>query len=419
MSPTPDFFPRLIEPRIREAMADTPVVLIAGPRQSGKTTLVHRFANDDREYLTLDDELTVLSAREDPVGLLRSRGPVIIDEIQRAPELLPAVKRLVDTDRQPGRFLLTGSANLMAIPTVSESLAGRMEVLRLLPLSQSELHYNGANWIDAAFSGNLLRQHAPEIDEDLTAAVLKGGYPEAVSREVDRRRTAWFRQYLDALIQRDIRDVGEIDKLDSMRSLLRASAHTAGQLTNYSDLAAVSDLNHKSVGRYLGILEHMFLLRRLPPFASNRLKRLVKTPKIEFYDSGVLATLTDVTADEAKSDRTRFGPVLESFVYSELAKHVSTAQGDYGLYFYRDRDGVEVDFVIESAAGSIVGVEVKAKATVRSEDLRGLQRLAGRLGPRFFHGVVLYNGTETIPLGNNLWAAPIAGLWGESGTTIV
>ena len=409
---TPSFYPRLIQARIVEAMMDTPVVLLAGPRQAGKTTLVRQMAEQGLRYLTLDDELTLLSAREDPVGMIRSLDRAVIDEIQRAPQLLLAIKKSVDEDRRPGRFLLTGSANLMALPTVADSLAGRMETLSLLPLSQSEMHANATNWIDAAFAGRLLKVDTPLLGEALVEAVLRGGYPEAISRTTARRRTTWARQYIESIIQRDIRDVASIEKLDQLPRLLRGLAQMAGQMCNYTQLGGQVGLDGKTTARYVGVFEQMYLLKRVDVWARNRLNRVVKTPKLQFIDSGLLATLVDLGTAEVQQDRRRFGNVLETFVYGELLKHTTTADGDYRLLYYRDADKYEVDVVIENAAGQLVGVEVKASATVKPSDLRGLKKLASVAGDQFKMGVLLYDGTETMPLGDGLWAAPLSSLWG-------
>lgn len=411
----PEIFPRLIAPHLLEAMSDTPVVLLAGPRQAGKTTLVKQIVGNNGEfrYLTLDDALTLLSAQEDPVGMIRSLDRAVIDEIQRAPGLLLAIKKSVDEDRRSGRFLLTGSANLMALPTVADSLAGRMETLSLLPLSQSEISGQTANWLDRAFSDHLPQAGSSASADDLIARVLRGGYPEALTRSTDRRRTTWARQYLAAMVERDVRDIANIDKLDQLPRFLRALAQMAGQMCNYSQLGGQVGIDNKTAAKYLGIFEQMYLLKRVDVWARNRLKRMVKMPKLQFIDAGLLATLLDLTAEETQKDKTRFGHVLETFVYSELLKHASTAEGDYQLLYYRDADQVEVDVVIENAAGQVVGVEVKSSATVKESDLRGLRKLARVAGADFKMGVLLYDGDETLPLGDNIWAAPLSTLWGK------
>jgi len=410
---SPLLYSRLIEARIAEALADTPVVLVAGPRQAGKTTLVRQMATQGMRYLTLDDELTLLSARADPVGMVRSLDRAIIDEIQRAPQLLLAIKKSIDEDRRPGRFLLTGSANLMALPTAADSLAGRMETLTLLPLSQSELCGNTANWIDAAFAGRLLNVAMPVVGAALVEAVLRGGYPEAISRRDARRRAVWTRQYIDAIIQRDVRDVASIDKIDQLPRFLRSLAQVSGQMCNYTQLGGQVGLDSKTAARYIGVFEQMYLLKRVEVWARNRLKRVVKTPKLQFIDAGLLATLLDLGPAEVQQDRSRFGNVLETFAYSELLKHITTATDDYRALYYRDVDLFEVDVVIENAAGQLIGVEIKASATVKAGDLHGLKKLASVAGGQFKMGVLLYDGAETLPLGDHLWAAPLSTLWGQ------
>jgi len=409
----PSLYPRWIEPRIDEALLDTPVVLLAGPRQAGKTTLVRQFAERGLHYLTLDDELTLLSAREDPVGMIRNLDRAVIDEIQRVPQLLLAIKKSVDEDRRPGRFLLTGSANLMALPAVADSLAGRMETLMLLPLSQSEIENRPANWIDRVFAGEILTANPPVLGGNLVERVLRGGYPEAVARPTEKRRTAWARQYIDAIIQRDVRDVAEIDKLDQLPRFLRALAQTAGQMCNYSGLGGQVGLDGKTVSRYISVFEQMYLLKRIDVWARNRLKRVVKTPKLQFIDSGLLGMLTNISHKDVQLDKTGYGHILESFVFGELLKHTTTSDDDYRLLYYRDADKFEVDVVIENSAGQLVGVEVKASATVKERDLRGLKKLASLSGDQFTAGVLLYDGDETMPLGSNLWAAPLSTLWGS------
>ncbi len=370
-------------------------------------------AQQGLRYLTLDDALTLLSAREDPVAMVRALDRAVIDEIQRAPELLLAIKKSADEDRRPGRFLLTGSANLMALPTVADSLAGRMQTLSLLPLSQSEIALRTTNWLDSVFAGQMPQADPAVQGDDLVERVLRGGYPEAMARPPGRRRTTWARQYITALIQRDVRDIATIDKIDQLPRFLRALAHTAGQMCNYTQLGGAVGLDGKTAARYTSIFEQMYLLERINVWARNRLSRVVKTPKLQFLDAGLLATLLDLTAQEVAQERTRFGNALECFVFGELRKHSTTADDDYQLMYYRDADQVEVDVVIENAAGQVVGVEVKAAATVKAADLRGLKKLADLAGSQFKLGVVLYDGSETLPLGERLWAAPLATLWGD------
>ena len=412
MENTPPNYARQQAHKLTEAMRDTPVVVVTGPRQSGKTTLVRDMSKQGLRYLTLDDGLTLLSAQEDPQGMIQSLDRAIIDEIQRAPQLLLAIKKSVDEDRRPGRFLVTGSANLMTLPKIADSLAGRMEALTLLPLSQSELHHQSSNWVDAIFAGQQLGVTAQTDGADLIDRLMRGGYPEMQQRNTPRRRTAWARQYLDAILSRDVRDLAEVDKLDQLPPFLRALAHLSGQLCNYSQLGAQMGLSHKTAARYIGLFEQMYLVSRVDVWARNRLQRVIKTPKLHFLDTGLLAVLGGHSSETLSQDRQRLGPLLESFVYGELRKLMAVAQDDYQLLYYRDHDQTEVDFVIENPAGNIVGIEVKAAASVNAADLRGLRKLSTLAGDAFKGGVVLYNGTESLPLGQGLWAMPISGLWG-------
>jgi predicted AAA+ superfamily ATPase len=408
-------YPRLLRPRVDAALRDTPVVLLNGPRQAGKTTLVQQFAGARRRYLTLDDPATLLSAHEDPVGLVRGLDRVVIDEVQRAPSLLLAIKRAVDQDRRPGRFLLTGSANLLLVPDVADSLAGRMETLALLPLAGCEIHRGKGRWLDAVFAGRPPRVTAAvgrrDAGGDVVRQVLSGGYPEAVARADTRRRATWARQYVDALVQRDVREIASVEKLDHLPRLLRAMAQMSGQLCNFAELAGQVGLDSKTASKYVALFERVFLVRRLAPWSANRLNRIVKTPKLQFLDSGLLCGVTGLDELAITRDRTRFGPALESYVFGELLKLASWSAGDYEVFTYRDKDQVEVDFVVEDRAGAVAGVEVKAAASVSRDDFGGLRRLAALAKDQFSAGVLLYDGTETVPVGDRLWAMPLSALW--------
>jgi predicted AAA+ superfamily ATPase len=412
MAPSAPLFPRLIASRVAEALLDTRVVLLAGPRQAGKTTLAKQFESDRMRYLSLDTPAVLDVARSDPLGFVRGLDRAIIDEVQRAPDLLLAIKQSVDDDPRPGRFLLTGSANLMALPTVADSLAGRMETLHLLPLAQSEIHGGHGRWLEAAFAGDLPAPKKLMLGPDLVRTVLDGGYPEAISRAEPRRRAAWARQYIDALIQRDVREIAEIHKADALSQLLRALAEVAGQPCNFVQLGGQLGIDQKTAMRYLAVFEQLYLVRRIPVWSpGNALKRLVKTARFQFVDPGLLAALSGISAVTLARDRGPFGRVLESFVFGELLKMVSWSDIAWRLSHYRDRDDYEVDFVVENERGEVAGIEVKAGATVRAGDLRGLRKLAALAGPRFVAGIVLYDGAETLPMGDKLWLSPLSSLW--------
>ena len=406
-------YPRFSLRAAARALADTPVVLVSGPRQCGKTTLVRdQIAAGKRTFLTLDDNTMLAAARTDPAGLVRGLGRATIDEIQRAPDLLRSIKRSVDEDRRPGRFLLTGSANLLTVPQVSESLAGRMEIVTLLPLAQAEIRRRPPAFLKSVFRGKPCAPGEAMIGNALIDAVLVGGYPEMLRRKLAARRRAWARDYIRAIVERDVRDIAEVEKLDRMPRLLQALGHHSGQLTNFTQIGGQVGFDDKTTRKYIGVLEQLFLLRRVEPWFRNHLKRLVKTPKLHFLDSGLLATLVGATADKLRADRALFGHLLETFVYSELLKQTEWFEPGCSICHYRDKEQDEVDFVVESASGAVVGIEVKAGATVGSADFKGLRKLAEAAGREFRCGLVLYDGETTAPFGARMWAAPLACLWG-------
>lgn len=409
--PRSRLLPRGVAEHIAAAMADTPVVLVNGPRQCGKTTLVRTLTGPDRTYLTLDDDTTLNSVRADPTGFIRDIDEATIDEVQRAPDLLRAIKRSVDEDRRPGRFLLTGSANILTIPTVAESLAGRMEIVTLLPLAQAEIRDSGSTFLNRAFTGQVAAPQVKALGKDLVEIVLIGGYPEMLGRSDPRRRSAWARDYIRAIVERDVRDITEIDKLEQMPQLLRALAQHAGQLTNFAQLAGQIHIDDKTARRYVGVLEQLFLVRRVEPWFRNRLKRLVKTSKLHFLDSGLLAVLVGATPERIARDRSLFGSLLETFVVSEILKLATWSDTVSTLHHYRDKDQVEVDVVLENDAGAIVGIEVKAAATVSAADFKGLRKIAEIAGDDLRVGMVLYDGDKVLPFGERLFAAPLSCLW--------
>lgn len=405
-------YPRFAENRIREALSDTPVVVVNGPRQSGKTTLVRKLAGKERAYFTLDDPTLLAAARRDPVGFVRGLDRAVIDEVQRAPDLLLAVKRSVDDDRRPGRFLLTGSAHVLTVPTVADSLAGRMEVVSLYPLSRGEIIGRCPTFLARAFAGHVPAP-AETLDGDaLIAMAFVGGYPEVLARPSDRRRRDWCRSYIRAVIERDVREIAGVEKLKQMPRLLETLAQLSGRLTNFTEIGGQLNLDRKTVDRYVGVLEQLFLVQRLQPWFRNELKRLIKTPKLHFLDAGLLTALRDESVKRLHVDRAPLGAILESFVYAELLKQVSWSEERVLLYHYRDKDQVEVDFVLEDEAKGIVGIEVKAAATVKLSDFQGLERLSRACGKAFKLGIVLYDGDKVVSFGARQLAAPFPCLWG-------
>lgn len=404
-------YPRFLKKQVREALKDTRIVLLCGPRQSGKTTLAQRIAGDSLPFFTLDDASTLDAALSDPAGFLRGVDRAVIDEIQRAPGLILAIKTAVDADPRPGRFLLTGSANLMTLPRVADSLAGRMAIIRLLPLAQAELRGTNPSFLDKAFAGKFPTSKTPTVGDELVETVLAGGYPEALTRSVWRRRQTWYLDYVEAIVQRDVRDIARIDQLNLMPRLLRVLAEHSGQLVNYSGFGAPLGMNHVTVQKYVGVFENLFLLSTLPPWYSNTLKRLTRSPKLHFLDPGLLAALRGMTPDRIRRDRQPFGPLLETFVFGEILKLSSWTGKRHAFSHFRDKQRNEVDIAIEDGRGRIVGIEVKAAATVTAGDFSGLRRLAAGAGRKFASGLVLYDGERTVPFGEHMAAVPVAALW--------
>lgn len=406
---------RGIEPRLEAALADTPVVLLHGARQTGKTTLVRSLAarRPGAQYFTLDDAAVLAAATEDPAALVAGAGyMVVIDEVQKAPALLPAIKLEVDRDRRPGRFLLTGSAQVLMVPSVSESLAGRMEISTLWPFSQGEIEGSEEDFVDAVFSDSpprLADDPAPGIS--LRRRLLRGGYPEAVGRAAEDRRRAWFAAYVTAILQRDVRDLANIAGLTEMPRLLALLASRAGGLLNKAELSRASGTPYATLDRYLTLLETTFLLRLVPAWAGNLGKRLTRAPKIALSDSGLQSHLAGMSEDRLRGEPGLTGPLLETFVAMELSKQATWTRTPVMLFHYRTASGQEVDLVLEDGAGRVVGIEVKASSSWGRRDLAGLQSLAADLGSRFHRGVVLGTGDRVIPAGEKLWILPVSALW--------
>ncbi len=405
-------YKRLLDTRVREALSDTPVVLIIGPRRAGKTTLAQAVGGEERTYITLDDQTVLDAARADPAGFTRGLDVATIDEIQRAPELLLAIKKSIDEDYQPGRFLLTGSANVLTLPKVADSLAGRIETLRMLPLARAELEAAEPAFLEQLFEGKLRSVKNPVLGDDLLEVVLQGGFPEALTRGSERRRQDWARSYLTSVLTRDLRDIADVEKLTELPGFVRFLAEHSGQLVNYSQFGSSINVSHKTSQRYVGLLEQVFLVSTLQPWYTNAIKRITKTAKLHFLDTALLAATRGLTLERVRNNRDLIGSVLETFVFSEVLKLMAGSDMRLSAYHFRDQGMREVDIVLERDDGMIAGIEVKASATVRSSDFNGLRTLAEACGDRFAFGAVLYDSKDVVPFGDRLAAVPASTLWG-------
>lgn len=412
--PAQIYLPRHLRGALEAALEDTPVVCLLGPRQCGKSTLA-RCCAPERHYISLDDRVYLDLALSDPQGFVDELPEqVTIDEVQRAPELSLAIKRSVDANRRPGRFLLTGSANLLQLPRLSDSLAGRMESLYLHPLTVSEIRRAPGRFLEVFLTGNLkpgiVTGRTPGPSE-VPGVLVAGGYPESIQRNPDRAER-WRRNYLTSVVERDVGDIAQIKDASDLTRMLTFLESRNAQLLNHSAVSQALGHSRATVERYVTLLERLFMVRLLPAWHSNRSKRLVKTPKLHFIDSGLAATLGELEAGDWNRERPRFGNLLESFVVQQLTAMADCMPRPPRFYHYRDRDKVEVDLVMESRQG-IWGVEVKAAASVNRDDARGLRKLADVAGEAFGGGIVLYDGDTIVSLDKEtgILAVPICRLW--------
>ncbi|MBI2889557.1 MAG: ATP-binding protein [Nitrospirae bacterium] len=411
--PTTTLYPRYAEAPLTEALTDSPVVLIHGPRQCGKTTLA-RVVGDRMgyAYINFDDEVARGAAEADPAGFVADLPTrAILDEVQRVPTLFTALKTSVDRSRVPGRFIMTGSANVLLVPKLADSLAGRIQIQRLYPLAQCELARRAPGFLDALFEGGFKTRQTERLGVQLAERIVAGGYPAALARQAGRRRTAWYRDYLDALVQRDVRDLARISSLDALPRLLALAAAQTARLLNVADLSAPFQLSRPTIRDYVTLLERVFLLETLPPWHSNRLSRLVKTPKLHVGDTGLACALVGMDPAGLAADRPLLGQLLETFVFQELRRQASWYEDPLAFFHFRDKDGSEVDIVMEHGARALAGVEVKAAATVTAADFRGLRKLREAAGRRFAGGVVLYDGETSASFGDGLHAVSLRALW--------
>ena len=406
---------RFIHDLILEALADTSVIVINGARQTGKSTLCRHLMKEalpQARYVTFDDVTALAAARADPAGFIAGLPPhVVLDEIQRAPEILLSIKKSVDEDRKKKRFILTGSADVMTLPKLSESLAGRMEIHTLHPLSQEEIAGEKSNFLKALTGEDADFNTRPVSRGDLLKRMTVGGYPEALERENPERRTRWFQSYIHSILQKDIRELANIEGLSDIPDILRLIAARAANLLNLTDISRLSGVSATTLNRYYALLRHVFLIAEAPAWTPNIEGRLVKSPKVFLNDSGLLCYLRGETPESLMRARTNIGAVTENFVFNEISKHLDRSHTDMRLYHFRTHKGRKVDFILENNRKDLFAVEVKAAESVKSDDFKGLRYLKSLRPEHFRKGVVLYTGAEIVPFGSDLFAVPIAALF--------
>ena len=391
---------RNITTNLKQALSDTPVVLLNGARQTGKSTLVKQISEQDfhATYISLDDLEVLNAARNDPAGFIAGlEDSVILDEVQRVPELFLPIKASVDRLRKPGRYLLTGSANVMLLPMLSDSLAGRMEILTLWPLSQGEIKGIQETFIDKAFNQNFKFSISNKLEiPDIINKIITGGYPEVLTRDSDMRRKAWFKSYITALLYKDVKELSDIAGLSELPRLLNILGTRISSLLNYAELSRSTTFPQTTLKRYMTLLETLYLIQPLPAWSNNLSKRLVKSPKLMLNDTGLAVYLLGINASKLVQERHLLGPLFENFVVNELRKQASWSETQPQLFHFRSQSGQEVD---------------KAKVTLTNTDFNGLKSFADMVGDKLLRGIIFYLGNNIIPLGKNLHAVPVNLLW--------
>lgn len=410
----PTLVSRHLTVNVRLALEDTRVAVILGARQVGKSTLIEQIAASEphRTIVTLDNPQTRQAALEDPTGFIADLvTPAAIDEVQRAPALMLAIKESVDRDQRPGRYILTGSANLLTAPTIADALTGRTEYLRLWPFSQAELHGTPPRLIDALFAGRPPRIVDAESGRRPHAEpIVAGGFPE-VQRRSSARRSRFFDTYVDTVLDRDLGTIARVHDSANVRRLLYAIAATTGSPLNVEGISRDLDITANTIRAHVDLLEMLFLIHRLPAWHTNLLSRLTKAPKLHIIDSGLLTYLLGADARRVVADGRIGGAAIETFGVMEIVRQAAAHPDPPRLFHLRDQRGHEVDLVMERRDGTIVGIEIKASATTGPNDFRGLKLLRDRLGERFVYGVIIHTGSRTLSFGDRLAAVPLAALW--------
>lgn len=408
-------FRRYIEPLLLDALSYMPITLLRGARQTGKTTLMKEVSEKQgSHYLTFDHLPTLVAAKNDPVGFIsRLEKPVILDEIQRVPELFLPIKADVDEHRIPGRYLLTGSADPLLIPQLADSLAGRMRLLNLWPLSQGEIHNHLSKFLEKIFAKKPLPIGGQTAcsKEQLYTLVAQGGFPTPLQMQSEKQRAQWYNDYTSLVLQKDVLELARIDHITQIPQLLMLLASRVGGLLNMEELARSLKLSSVTLNRYIDLLRALFLVQMIPAWSGNLGKRLVKSPKVYLVDTGLQLFMLNVDSIRLKQDPHLFGNVLENFVVLELLKQLSWSETRIEMFHYRDYSQNEVDLILEGPGGDLVAIEIKSSETLSQADFKGLKKFKELVGDKLLHGILLYAGSTHLPFGDHFTALPITSLW--------
>ncbi len=406
-------YPRWQKSIIAQALKSRRVLLLCGPRQCGKTTLARQLVSAQMAYRTLDDLSLRELAEEDPHEFVKhDYKTLVIDEIQRVPELLPAIKMVVDKDNRPGQYLLTGSANIQSLPGVKESLAGRIRKLRLRPLSQGEILGSIPNFLEKAYTASFSKQRKHTFDrKSILKLAFRGGFPEVIHAK-NRERNLWHLNYIDALVERDLHEITRINRQDAIRELLNILAAWSSKFMDIAAIGSGLSISRPTVESYINALEALYLVERIRPWIKTDYDRVGKHSKFFITDSGLMASTLGWKSDQVATDPDRTGKIAETFVFNELAAQIDSSEIGYSLFHYRDREQREIDFLIEREDGSLLGIEVKSGSTIKNEHFKHLRWFKNNIaGKKSFTGIVLYTGENAGSMGDGMWAAPISALW--------
>ena len=407
-----EYYPRWQKATIQKLMSERRVLLLSGPRQCGKTTLARELESNETEYRTLDDSTLREAAEIDPQGFIkRNTKTMIIDEVQRVPSLLSEIKRTVDEDNRPGQYLLTGSTNIRSLPSVRESLAGRVAKIRLRPLAQGEIERTASRFIESAFKQSLSRRPAYFDRDTLIEIAFRGGFPEPMLLQ-GRGRKRWHTDYVNAILERDLQEIARIHRKSAMRELVNTLAAWSGKFMDISAIGSGLSIRRPTIESYINALETLYLIERLHPWTRTDYARVGKQSRLFTVDSGLMASMLNWKMDQVRLDPDRCGKLIETFAFNEIMAQVDAGDGRYELFHYRDREKREIDFLIEREDNALLGIEVKAGSAVAREDFRHMRWFQKNLEKKqAFVGIILYTGEFPVSFGNNFWAVPFGLLW--------